>query len=139
MSDEQRKWPRMNLALEVRMRFDSVEDAISARTTNISREGLFLRMDPPKPLGTKVRAQVHIGAESFQLEGVVVHVNPDPEQPEPGPYGVGVFLTAASEGWAKVCEELSERRRDEHLANEFPDEDTSPDSPFPITEKVRGE
>src|SRR5258707_623138 len=106
MSDEQRRWPRMNLALEVLMRFETVDEAISARTTNISREGLFLRMDPPKPLGTKVRARLQIGAETFQLEGVVVHVNPDPDSPvpDPGPIGVGVFLTAASEGWARLCD-----------------------------------
>jgi hypothetical protein len=83
---------------------------------------------------------VQIGGETFQLEGVVVHVAPDPEAPaDTSPPGVGVFLTSASEGWARVCEELGERRRDDDLANEFPNEDTTPDGPLgAVKEKVRG-
>jgi hypothetical protein len=126
----------MNLCLEVLMRFESLDEAVSARTSNISREGLFLKMDPPKPLGTKVRAKVQIAGETFQLEGVVVHVTPDPDAPpDDRPPGVGVFLTAASEGWASICDDLMQRRSG---TGDFRDEDTRPETLIgAVNEKVR--
>lgn len=107
----------MNLDLEVRMRVD-LDEMIEARTANVSREGLFIAMDRPKPVGTKVRVKLEVGeaasAQQFVLEGIVVRAVPDPDHPEtrrPGePAGVGVFLTATSAGWARFCDKLAEKR-----------------------------
>src|SRR5690349_2014594 len=108
--EQRRRWPRMALALDVTMRFDNVDHAISAETSNISREGLFISMNPPRRLGTKVRAKVDIGGQQFQLEGVVVHAVPDPDDPEGDTAGqlpgVGVFLTHVSDNWVTFCDEL---------------------------------
>ena len=109
----------MSLALEVALRFDDLEKAIGAETANVSREGLFITMDRPKPLGTpvKVRLQNARTATAFTLEGVVVRCLPDLEDPrplEPGQTrGIAVFLTRTTEEWARFCDALAERRADE--------------------------
>ena len=107
----------MNLALEVRIRFDDVDAAINMQTANVSREGLFIAMDPPKPIGTRVRVRVQIAntSEKFALECVVVRTVPDLDDLKPlapgETKGVGVFLTATSAGWTRFCDELSKRRQ----------------------------
>jgi hypothetical protein len=107
---EHRRWPRMALALEVSIRFPNLDRAVTAETSNISREGLFIRMDPPKPIGTKVRLRLQLveNREIFVLEGVVVRMVPDPDEPaEPGATpGIGIFLTHTSPGWAPFVESL---------------------------------
>jgi hypothetical protein len=97
----------MQLALEVQVRFDNASAAIEAETVNLSREGLFLAMDPPRPVGTRVRLQLSIGHEEFSLEGVVVRQVPDPDEPMTFHLvpGVGVFLTMASAGYERWCDE----------------------------------
>lgn len=95
------------------MRFQD-EAAIEARTANISRGGLFICMDPPKPIGTRVRVRIQLANthETFVLEGIVVRSVPDPDEPAgaaSGPPGVGVFLTQASAGWAPFVDTLGTR------------------------------
>ena len=101
-----RRWPRMQLELEVKVHFDTTEDAIAAQTVNLSREGLFLAMDPPRPVGTRVRLELRVGHEEFFVEGVVVRQVPDADEPmtfhlRPG---VGVFLTMTSAGYERWCD-----------------------------------
>ncbi len=98
------------------MRFDSVEQMVAGRTANVSREGLFIVMDPPKPIGTMVRAKIQIAStsEKYTLEGVVVRCSPDPDDARPLPDGqqpgVGVFLVATSAGWTRFCDQLARQR-----------------------------
>jgi hypothetical protein len=92
----------MSLALEVKLRFGTLAEALSAKTVDISREGLLISMANPKPLGTIVRAHVEVAGKTFQLEGVVIRA-------EDG--GIGVHITQASDGWVGLCEELEQRRK----------------------------
>jgi hypothetical protein len=108
----------MNLALDVSIRFPNLSDVVTARTSNISREGLFICMDPPKPIGTKVRLRVQLveNREIFVLEGVVVRTIPDPDEPmesatnASAPPGIGIFLTHTSPGWMPFVESLHSMR-----------------------------
>jgi Tfp pilus assembly protein PilZ len=109
-----RKWPRMALGLGLDLRYQNAKDASHAQTANISREGLFISMDAPRSIGTRVflRIQVVEPPQTFELEGVVVHANPDPDDPghvRKGPEGIGVLLTKASEGWTEFCALLEKR------------------------------
>jgi uncharacterized protein (TIGR02266 family) len=101
-----RRWPRMQLALDVQVRFDTADEALTAHTVNMSREGLFLAMDPPRPVGTRVRLLLRIAHEEFSVEGVVVRQVPDPEEPMTFHLtpGVGVFLTMTSPGYERWCD-----------------------------------
>ena len=106
-----RKWPRINVALSVEVRFQNREELIEARTLNISRSGLFIGLARPRPIGTRVRIGISIGStgERYLLEGVVVHRQCAEERPlAPGAIaGVGVFLTSASPEYEKLCDELA--------------------------------
>jgi Tfp pilus assembly protein PilZ len=107
----QRKWPRFNLVLSVQVRFQQRTDMTTTRTLNISRSGLFLALERPRPIGTPVRINLSIAdsGEQFALEGIVVHRQPDENQPlAPGATaGVGVFLTSVSPEYERFCAELA--------------------------------
>ncbi|MFH0901990.1 MAG: PilZ domain-containing protein [Pseudomonadota bacterium] len=112
-----RRWPRVNLALEVIVRFETIDQALTAQTVNISREGLFVATQEGKPIGTKVRIKLRIAetGERFALEGVVVRSIPDLDDPRPpsddeSP-GIAVYLTATSAGWARFCERLGAAKK----------------------------
>jgi hypothetical protein len=109
MADQDRRWPRIDLGLDVIIRVEHLEEA--ARTLNVSREGLFVRTDAPRPVGTPVKLTVAVaGAERFQAEGVVVHIHPDPDgeatAPQDHPAGMGIFLTSSTSAWHEFCDRL---------------------------------
>jgi molecular chaperone DnaK len=109
-----RRWPRIDLALRVKLSFENVSGAADSQTIDISRQGLFVRLAQPKPIGTKVRVEVRLGTgERLEVEGVVVRVVPDPEDKNPDPAaqpGMGVFLTTAGEAWMRFVEALETQR-----------------------------
>jgi hypothetical protein len=106
-----RRWPRINVALSVEVRFQNRDELTTARTLNISRSGLFIGLARPRPIGTRVRIGISIGStgERFSLEGVVVHRQPAEDRPlAPGAVaGMGVFLTSASPEYERLCDELA--------------------------------
>jgi len=53
-----RRFPRVQLALDVHVRFENVADVLATRTMNISKEGLFIEMERPAAVGTRVRVTV---------------------------------------------------------------------------------
>ncbi len=97
----------MQLVLQVQVRFENSADALAAQTLNLSREGIFIAMDPPRPVGTRVRLQLQVGHEHFAIEGVVVRQVPDPDEPNTFHMkpGVGVFLTVTGAGYERWCDE----------------------------------
>ena len=109
-----RRWPRIDLALKVRLKFENVTEAADSQTVDISRQGLFVRLAMPKPIGTKVRLELRLGSgEKIDVEGVVVRVVPDPEDKNPDPAaqpGMGVFLTKTGESWLKFVSALEIQR-----------------------------
>ncbi|MBI5482056.1 MAG: PilZ domain-containing protein [Deltaproteobacteria bacterium] len=113
MADYDRRWPRIDLALSATVRIEDLEEA--ALTLNVSREGLFVRTDRPRPVGTPVRVTVALASgELLQAEGVVVHVHPDPdgEAPAPSdrPAGMGIFLTTTTRAWRDFCDGVERTR-----------------------------
>jgi len=109
-----RRWPRIDLALKVRMSFENVSGAADSQTVDISRQGLFVRLAPPRPIGTKVHFEIRVGTgERHELDGVVVRVVPDPDDKNPDPAaqpGIGVFLTNAGEAWMRFVATLETQR-----------------------------
>lgn len=108
VSDEKntRRWPRMNIVLEVHMRFDDLVTAIDetvARTTNISREGLFIRVKAPKPVGTRVKVTFAVQARGqLVVEGEVVRSVPGE--------GMAIKIDKADDGWERYCGMVEHRR-----------------------------
>jgi hypothetical protein len=103
-----RRFPRIALAVQVRMEFEDMWDLAESETINISRRGLFVRMAAPKPLGTTLRFEIKVRkGRTFTVEGVVVH-----QGAEGGVAGVGISLTSVGEGWTEFVETLEARKRD---------------------------
>ena len=108
-----RQWPRLELALKVRMRFAEVADLAEAETINVSRGGVFIRMERPRQVGTKVVIEAHVGGQALQLEGVVVRTVPDPDDPAAQdhlPRGMGVVLIEPPAEWVEIVEQIQRRR-----------------------------
>jgi hypothetical protein len=108
-----RRWPRVDVVLDVTVRFENPDDVVEARTLNVSREGVFIAMDAPVALGARVRLRVDIAqtGESYGAEGLVVRRQPDPDDPSAPSYprGIALFLTATGPGWVRWCDELIAR------------------------------
>lgn len=88
-----RRFPRIQLAAAVRLRFPSAEAAVESSTVDISEGGVFIRMSNPRPEGTTIRLQLELGDDRLDIGGVVVRsIRPG----EGEPTGVGVLFTEIS-------------------------------------------
>lgn len=109
-----RRWPRIEIELDVHVRFESASDVLDARTLNVSREGVFIAMDEPAALGTRVRLTVDVvdSGERLTAEGLVIRRQPDPDEPATAnaTRGIAVFLTLTDARWPKWCDELFAKR-----------------------------
>jgi uncharacterized protein (TIGR02266 family) len=109
---ETRQWPRLALALHVRVWFRDVGDVAASETVNISRQGLFVRMARPRPVGTRVWLEIQLeGGERFEADGVVAHVEPQRKDHAEVVSGMGVSLRWVSDGWLRLIEGIEAQRR----------------------------
>ena len=128
MAGEDRRWLRIDVALEAHLRAPNLTGLAHAYTANISRQGVFLVSDSPRPIGTTVKicVQIETSAKPHEVEGVVVHVAaPDEVQ------GMGIFIPSPPPDWDRLCEALERAR-----ADDFEAEDT-PAHFLLVTERVR--
>jgi len=108
MAPERRNWPRVELKLSAQLRFEDAAELALSETSDVSRDGVFLNMKTPRPIGTRVKLTIEIASsgQRFALEGVVVRQVSDQRSRT----GVGIFLTSASPGWVELCAELERCR-----------------------------
>ena len=130
MAGHDRRWPRIDVALEAHLRASNLVGLAHAYTTNISRQGVFIVTNSPRPIGTsvKITVQVETSAKLQQVEGVVVHVASPGEVP-----GMGIFIPSPPPDWERFCEALERARAN---AEDFEAEDTATQL-VPVTERVR--
>jgi hypothetical protein len=106
-----RRFPRVAIVLEVNLHFDDLADASRGQTLNVSRQGVFIAMDDPVAVGTRVRLRIEIAGSGEQHggEGLVIRRQPDPDDPATptSPRGIAVFLTSADPGWSRWCDALA--------------------------------
>jgi uncharacterized protein (TIGR02266 family) len=106
-SEERRRWPRVQLELQARIRFASPEAALRSHTFDISEGGVFLRLQSPRPKGTTVRLVLEIGDRTMMLSGCVARVSDGRD----GPKGVGVAFTKISDVDRKFLADLIAQRQ----------------------------
>ena len=106
-SGERRKWPRVQLDLQARIRFESPEAALRSHTFDISPGGVFLRVQNPRPKGTIVRLMLDIGERRMMLTGEVVRIADGSD----GPKGVGVKFTKIRDEDKAFLEEIVAARQ----------------------------
>jgi hypothetical protein len=92
----------MKVVLEVKLRFDTLAEAMEAKTANISREGVFLRSKQAKPLGTIVKLRLEVAAQLFELQGEVVRSDEN---------GMGIHVQDPAPDWLELCARLEKRRK----------------------------
>ncbi len=109
-----RRWPRLELALSVRLRFADVTELAEAETINVSFGGVFIRMERPREVGTSVVIEARVGLRPpLRLEGVVVRTVPDPDDPSPQdhlPRGMGIVLVSPPAEWEAIVEEIRRQK-----------------------------
>lgn len=89
-TSDRRRFPRIQLALTVGLRFPSTEAVQESRTVDISEGGAFIRMSQPRAEGTTIRLQLDVGGRKLAIGGVVVRcVRPGEGEPP----GIGVLFT----------------------------------------------
>jgi c-di-GMP-binding flagellar brake protein YcgR len=88
-AQDRRRFPRIQLALTVQLRFPSAEAALESSTVDISEGGVFIRMPNPRPEGTVIRLLLHVGERVLEI-GVVVRCT---RSGEGEPVGIGVLFT----------------------------------------------
>ena len=117
---------RVDLMAEVHLEFEGIKQARRAGYS-ITHDSLFIPVDYPRNIGTRMVIKLAAMGRRYNLQGVVVAAYPDPANPQPitGKRGNGVFITSASPGWSSFCDAF---------ASEF-DEPTQPDAP--LREAVR--
>jgi hypothetical protein len=122
----ERRWPRIEVALKVYLRALDLIQLAHLYTTNISRQGVFIACDSPRPIGTHVTLVIEIETRaSIQaVDGVVVHVSTSEKSP-----GMGVFIPAPPPEWQQLCEALERARKRR-------EDDTQPIRPL-VIERVR--
>ena len=71
---DRRAHPRVQLQVQVRLRFASAQAMVACRTFDISQGGAFLMLDTPRPVGTGVRLVIDVGDRTLIVGGVVARV-----------------------------------------------------------------
>lgn len=102
---ERRSCARVNLELQVRLRFESPAAMIASRTFDISRGGAFIALKDPRPRGTRVRLTLEIEDTKVMLGGVVVRSS---DGKKGARRGMGIQFTEISEEAAKSLARLLE-------------------------------
>jgi len=90
LASDRRRFPRIQLALTVELRFVSANAVLESSTVDISEGGVFIRMPRPRPEGTAIRLRLNVGGRALEIGGVVVRcVRPGEGEPP----GIGVLFT----------------------------------------------
>lgn len=105
---ERRSCARVNLELQVRLRFDSPAAMIASRTFDISRNGAFIALKDPRPRGTRVRLMLEIDNTKVTIGGVVVRSS---DGRKGARRGMGIQFTEISDEAAKGLARLLEPHR----------------------------
>ena len=105
---ERRSCARVNLELQVRLRFDSAEAMIASRTFDISRNGAFIALKDPRPRGTRVRLTLEIEDTKVTVGGVVVRSSDGKKGTR---RGMGIQFTEISDEAARSLARLLEPHR----------------------------
>ncbi|MCR9164675.1 MAG: PilZ domain-containing protein [Nannocystaceae bacterium] len=105
---ERRSCARVNLELQVRLRFESPAAMIASRTFDISRNGAFIAIKDPRPRGTRVRLTLEIDDTKVTVSGVVVRSS---DGKKGSRRGMGIQFTEIPDEAAKSLARLLEPHR----------------------------
>jgi hypothetical protein len=74
---ERRLYPRQTLHVPIELQFDGFDAPLCAETTDLSRNGCYLRLQNPLPVGLRVQATLWLNAVPIEISGRIVTRHPD--------------------------------------------------------------
>jgi hypothetical protein len=77
MEQERRRTPRYPFTASIEMREGASEDKRTARVTELSLNGCYVKMDNPYPGGTSLGVKVFTETEFFEGQASVVYAQPN--------------------------------------------------------------
>jgi Tfp pilus assembly protein PilZ len=113
-SSNQRATPRIPTSLKVS--FDSLEKMGSVLMRNLSRGGIFVEIDPPPSIGTKLKLRIQVvdPPREIELDGEVASLHVGPRF-EVNQRGVGIRFSSLSPGDQSLVDDLYEQQAERYL------------------------
>ena len=109
-----RATPRIPTSLKVR--FDSLDKMGGVLMRNLSRGGIFVEIDPPPAIGTKLKLRIEVidPPREIELDGEVasLHVGPRFEVDQ---RGVGIRFSSLSPSDQSLVDDLYEQQAERYL------------------------
>ncbi len=115
----EREHARYTIVSRVRVRMESWDEFEELYTNNVSSGGMFIRMDKPTPVGTRVSVELSdAGGRTMVLPAEVAHtdsVDGDPNR------GVGLRFLSLSDAEREIVDALVEEARSVRAAGSMRD------------------
>ena len=103
---EKRRFIRIPIAKQLRIRINSVSDLFARLKGNISLGGMLFETDKPLPVGARLSIQIEVThGPTVSLAGTVVRVDSAPQATRPG---MAVEFDPPKEGERHALEKLLE-------------------------------
>jgi len=104
----EREHARAPVRVPLRLRLDSVDDAVASEAVNISRSGMFLAMPTPLAVGSGIDVEITVG----KAEALVLHASVEVvRQQFVPPVGIGVrFVDVSFEAQVLIDRLLADQR-----------------------------
>ena len=98
------------MALSIQFRkLEEFQEFVQADVLDLSRGGIFIKTDVPRPVGTMVLMQIPVSeGRVFQLRGTVRHIRYNMSLPEQPPVGMGIEFAEMSEDEKELIRHLLE-------------------------------
>ena len=108
---DKRQFARIPVTLSIRFqRLEDFQEFVQADAMDLSRGGVFIRTDMPRPVGTLVLMQIPVpGGQVVQLRGTVKHIKYNPGAPGNPPLGMGIEFANLGEEGREFLQALLER------------------------------
>jgi PilZ domain len=103
--DERRTCPRQSVRVEVELKHAGSESPVRLTTIDLSRNGCYIEMAVPLPVGVRVQATLSLGGNLVRVRGCVVTRHPH--------FGNGImFLVFEDDGQQILRAFLAQLRAD---------------------------
>lgn len=99
MSKERRKFPRVSLEADVRVKISKDSLRLDGRIRDLSENGVFIVTEQTRPIGTGIELTLILteGAMTAKTKGIIVHEVKKDEGTDEKPAGIGVMFLEISE------------------------------------------
>ncbi len=108
---ERRRFPRVALDAEVRVKLSTTDDGFKSRIRDLSETGVFILTEETRPIGTGLELTLVLteGALVARVRGIIVHEVRVHEATKKLPSGIGVMFLDVDDDTKGVLRDLIAR------------------------------